>query len=150
VAWTRWTAPSAIISIATMCSLRYDDSLYYDSTTAPGDLHNYQVTAVNHAMKVLCHNGSGMRRHCHRVTGLTASETLCSEVCLEWNNAENRRDIIFPRCSPFDTVGPDVINYCDTTVAPDVEYDYTVEHTIFAAWRYFAGSDRRRSASAPA
>ncbi|NUO17820.1 VCBS repeat-containing protein, partial [bacterium] len=102
---------------------------YFDNSVAEGVAHSYTIEAVNPCNTGLASAPAvGSRASTPgQVTGLTATNNLISQVCLNWTDVAGelsyqiyRDDILIA------TNSADDVDYCDLTATPGVTYTYTV------------------------
>ncbi|MBK6909424.1 MAG: VCBS repeat-containing protein [bacterium] len=105
---------------------------YFDATPLPGVAHMYYMTAVNSCNEGPTSNEvNGQRAETpEQVTGLTATTTLISQVCLTWTDVAGELSyIIYRDGTPIDTVPANTTEVCDLTATPGTTYGYTVAAT---------------------
>ncbi|MBU0690506.1 hypothetical protein KKH18_01715, partial [bacterium] len=106
-----------------------DTNEAFDDDVVRGVTHSYTVSAVNR-----CNEGTqseaanGMRKDFPAaITNLTASDTLCDEICLEWDDVEEETGYyIYRETLLLDSTVMDDADFCDTTVVPGTTYNYVV------------------------
>ena len=106
-----------------------DDTSYCDQTAVPGTEYSYTIAAYN-----VCGEGDESAAalglavfSLNQVTGLVATTTDCNQICLTWTDIANETGYEILRDGVvIDSVGADVVSYCDVTPAAGECFSYSV------------------------
>jgi fibronectin type 3 domain-containing protein len=105
------------------------DTLTYSDTAATVGTHPYHIAAFNECGEgTSSANSNGIRLGPPAiVTNLQASDDLCSEVDLTWNDVANEvRYVILRDNARLDSVNNDITSYTDLTAVAGTTYQYRV------------------------